>query len=117
VRCIVRLQVRLHGKNIDTLTAENLVLPLGKTDYIGPYPPRPNQRGAIGSDSISSPEHHCRAGPCGLGRVQLPSRRQSARWEKLLVLISQSTGTRRVGPGADELCSAPRPAVASLHPS
>ena len=47
MRSIVRLQVRLHGKNIDTLTAENLMLPRGKTDYIGPRPPCPNRRAGL----------------------------------------------------------------------
>jgi hypothetical protein len=44
---LVRSMVRLHGKNMHTLIAENLMLPRGKTDYIGPWSPRPNCRAAL----------------------------------------------------------------------
>ena len=53
---LVRSMVRLHGKNMHTLIAKNLVLLRGKNDYIGPWSPRPNLRPIHGTGNPSFPE-------------------------------------------------------------
>jgi hypothetical protein len=51
---MVRSNFKLHGKNMHTLVAQNLVLRCGKTDYIGPRPPCPNRPRIENQAEISS---------------------------------------------------------------
>ena len=104
---------RLHGKNIDTLIAENLVLPQRKYDYIGrrPYPPNRGQIADV--ETVAFPKIPCRCWPLRTRVGSLPTpaailRRKSVRLPPqppksgagapgVLEPKSQSTGRSRVG--------------------
>jgi len=65
---------------IDTLAAENLILPKGKTNYIGTRPTPPNGWASLGSEIVSFPPSPCRA--CRLrtrGRSPITQRSRIAR--------------------------------------